>query len=74
LWSRFTISYGEDIRIMRRRGTTSRWEGGTFFLGEQLFKCLIKKYKDKICSNQMSFISLKSSQNIDILNDLAFFV
>jgi hypothetical protein len=49
-----------------RRGTTSWQEGGTIFLGEQLFECLTRKYKDKICANQMFFISLKSFQNIHI--------
>ncbi len=44
-----------------QRGTTSQWEGETIFLGEQLLECLTKKYKDKICSNQMFFISMKSS-------------
>jgi hypothetical protein len=36
--------------IQGKRGTTSRWEGGTIFLGEQLLECLTRKYKNKSCS------------------------
>jgi hypothetical protein len=39
---------------------------GLCFLFEQILKDLIKITRDQICPNQMFFISLESSQKIDI--------